>query len=77
MKPAPTTLKEAIVGICDDLLSATGELGHLTKAAGSEWPSYQAATLIDRILDIRNQVSPPTAKPTAKSQPTTINGHAK
>ena len=74
MKLMPTNMKEAIVSICDDLLAATGELGHLTKESGGEWPSYKAATLINRILDIRNQVSKPT--PT-KPQPTTINGHAK
>lgn len=68
----PADLK--LVGICDDLLSATGELGHLVKKSGGEWPCAQASTLIDRILDVRNQISPPKPK---TQQPTTINGHAK
>lgn len=73
----PIELK--LVGICDDLLSSTGELGHLVKKSGGEWPCAQAATLIDRILDVRNQVSPPTPPKTKKTTTNTnhINGHAK
>ena len=63
MKPIPTTTKEAIVSLCDDLLEATGALGHLTKDTGGTWPTAQAATLINRILDIRNQAAPPVKKP--------------
>ena len=58
----PTNQTEAVVHVCDRLLEIVGELGHLTKEAGGEWPNARVASVIDRILDIRNHAKPTTQK---------------
>ncbi len=59
MKPAEPRL----IAICDELLAATGALRSVCEKMGAPWDRSEAARLIDRILDIRNQVYPPKAKP--------------
>lgn len=48
-----------LVAICDDLLACSGRLRNACEKAGDPWPTEEARKLIDRILDIRNQISPP------------------
>ena len=60
MTITPTTQTEALKVICDELLSATGQLRHAFQKAGAEWPNSEIKDLINRLLDVRNQVSPPT-----------------
>jgi hypothetical protein len=61
----PTT-EQRLTAICDDLLRAVSEHNRL-------WPSQTArvSKLTDRILDIRNLLSPPKNKqqPQTTSQP--------
>lgn len=64
MKLAPTTQTEALKGICDELLAATGSLRGICEKMGAPWDKSAAAELINRILDIRNQISRP--KPPTK-----------
>lgn len=59
MKFAPTNKTEALVEICDELLAATGALRAVCEKMGEPWDKSAAAKLINRILDIRNQVYPP------------------
>lgn len=46
-----------LVRICDDLLACTGRLRAACEKAGDPWPTHEAKTLIDRLLDIRLQLS--------------------
>lgn len=62
----PTNEAEAVTHVCDRLLEIVGELGHMTKKAGGEWPNMQAAEVIDRILDIRNGAKKPNKQTTKK-----------
>jgi len=55
-----------LVTICDDLLACTGRLRAACEKAGDPWPTHEAKHLIDRLLDIRLQL---TASP-KKQQPT-------
>lgn len=68
MKLAPTNQTEAIKDICDELLAATGSLRAICETMGVPWDRSAAVNLINRILDIRNQVSPP-AKPKTHCKP--------
>ena len=68
MKHAPTNQTEALMQICDELLAATGALRSICEKMGAPWDKSAADHLINRLLDIRNQLSPPT-KP--KHQTTT------
>jgi hypothetical protein len=63
MKLAPASPSEALRDLCDELLAATGALRAVCESMGAPWDKSAAAHLINRILDIRNQVSPPK-KPT-------------
>lgn len=46
---------ESLVAICDDLLRAI--------SAGRKLDAPEASKLIDRVLDIRNRISPPKPQP--------------
>lgn len=48
-----------LVAICDDLLAQTGALRCICEKMGAPWDKSAAAQLINRILDTRNQISPP------------------
>lgn len=54
-----------LVAICDELLAATGNLRSICETMGAPWEKSAAAQLINRLLDIRNQVSPPAKKTNA------------
>jgi hypothetical protein len=51
--------KTELTAICDELLASTGALRAICETMGAPWDKSAAAVLINRILDIRNQVSPP------------------
>jgi hypothetical protein len=55
-----------LVAICDELLAATGNLRSICETMGAPWDKSAAAKLINRLLDIRNEVSPPAKADTAK-----------
>jgi hypothetical protein len=48
-----------LVSICDELLSNTNRLKAACKKAGDPWPTSESILLINRVLDIRNELSPP------------------
>lgn len=56
-----------LVKICDELLSNTNRLKAAMEAAGKPWPSDESSLLINRVLDIRNELSPPQSKPQTNS----------
>lgn len=52
-----------LLTITDELLACTGRLRTACEKAGTPWPNREAKDLINRLLDIRNLLSPPP-KPT-------------
>lgn len=61
--------KGTLKGICDELLTCIAK----TRSLPGGLDVDAASPLINRILDVRNEISPPT-----KTNPTnTTNGHAK
>jgi hypothetical protein len=54
----PDLVKRA-KAICDELLACTGALRAAREAAGADIEKEALAGLINRILDVRNEISPP------------------
>lgn len=58
-----THAENRLIAICDDLMAITTDLRRTMRREGTPIYTADVRAILDRILDTRNQISPPQTKP--------------
>lgn len=67
----PMTHETRLTEICDELLASTGHLRMACEKAGMPWPNPDAKRLINRLLDVRNDIQKPQTQTKTEPKKTT------